>query len=174
MTTKGRASLLRSSGTGGPGNICGPYPERVTTEGDVTVSAGSDFLARFADAWARPDLTKHRALWHPDVRLVQPMAPTAEGADACLEQLAGIFQLIPDLRAEVHRGEVSAGQAFIEFTLCGTFAGRPIAWRAVDRFTLVDGLIIERVSYFDSFPLVLTLLRRPAGWRRWLASRSKR
>ena len=101
------------------------------------------------------------------------MAPTAEGADACLEQLAGIFRLIPDLRAEVHRGEVSAGQAFIEFTLSGTFAGRPLAWRAVDRFTLVDGLIVERVSYFDSLPLILTLLRRPTGWLHWFKSRPR-
>ena len=136
--------------------------------------SASDFVARFADAWATPDLHKHRALWHPDVRLVQPMAPTAEGADACLGQMAGIFELIPDLRADVHGAEVSEDQAFIEFTLKGTFAGRPISWRAVDRFTLVDGLIAERVSYFDSLPLVLTLLKRPTGWLRWLRSRPRR
>jgi ketosteroid isomerase-like protein len=134
----------------------------------------SDFIVRFADAWAHPDLHKHRALWHPDVRLVQPMAPTAEGMDACLEQLSGIFRLIPDLRAEVHAGEASPTQAFIEFTLKGTFAGRPIAWQAVDRFTLADGLIVERVSYFDSLPLVLTMLRHPTGWWHWLKARPRR
>ncbi len=94
--------------------------------------------------------------------------------DACLAQLAGIFRLIPDLRAEVHGGEASDTQAFIEFTLKGTFGGRSIAWRAVDRFTLAHGLIVERVSYFDSLPLVLTLLRRPNGWPHWLRSRPRR
>lgn len=144
--------------------------ERAATE----PSHASDFIARFTDAWANPDLDKHRALWHPNVRLVQPMAPTAEGMDACLAQLAGVFRLIPDLRAEVHTGEASETQAFIEFTLRGTFGGAPVAWRAVDRFTLAEGLIVERVSFFDSLPLVLTLLRRPTGWRRWLDSRSRR
>ena len=55
---------------------------------------------------------------------------------------------------------------FIEFTLSGTYGGKPIAWRAVDRFTFTEGLIAERVSFFDSVPLVLTLLRRPRGWGR--------
>jgi hypothetical protein len=36
----------------------------------------------------------------------------------------------------------------------------------VDRFTFTDGLIAERVSFFDAVPLVMTLLRRPRGWTR--------
>jgi hypothetical protein len=55
---------------------------------------------------------------------------------------------------------------FIEFTLSGTYGGRAIAWDAVDRFTFTDGLIAERVSYFDSAPLVVKLLGRPSGWER--------
>jgi len=53
-----------------------------------------------------------------------------------------------------------------EFTLSGTYGGKPIAWDAVDRFTFTDGLIAERVSYFDATPLVLTLVGRPRGWDR--------
>jgi hypothetical protein len=55
---------------------------------------------------------------------------------------------------------------FIEFTLAGTFGGRPIEWDAVDRFVLRDGLALERVSYFDSMPLALEMALRPRGWRR--------
>ena len=55
---------------------------------------------------------------------------------------------------------------FIEFTLHGTYGGKPIAWRAVDRFTFTNGLIAERLSFFDATPLALTLLRRPRGWPR--------
>jgi hypothetical protein len=57
-------------------------------------------------------------------------------------------------------------EVFIAFTLSGTYGGRPIAWNAVDRFTFSDGLIAERVSYFDAFPLVFKLLGRPRGWGR--------
>jgi hypothetical protein len=44
--------------------------------------------------------------------------------------------------------------------------GKPIAWDAVDRFTFTDGLIAERVSYFNSAPLMLKLVGRPRSWNR--------
>ena len=51
------------------------------------------------------------------------------------------------------------------FTLRATYGGRPIRWDAVDRFVLRDdGLASERVSFFDSQPLVLQMLTRPRGW----------
>jgi hypothetical protein len=53
----------------------------------------------------------------------------------------------------------------IEFDLRGNTGGRPISWRGVDHFTLgEDGLASERLTYFDSLPLILTVLRRPRSW----------
>ena len=55
----------------------------------------------------------------------------------------------------------------IEIRLHGTLGGRPLAWTAVDRLVLRDGLIAERHSYFDPLPLLGALLKRPrarAGW----------
>lgn len=132
--------------------------------------AQTDFVARFAHAWAEPGLDRHEAIWHPQIRLVQPMAPTTVGIPACRDQFRRLFALIPDLRAEVHRACADGDLVFIEFTLSGTFGGRPIRWRAVDRFHLEDGLVRERVSYFDSLPLALNIAARPRGWRRWLRS----
>ena len=58
----------------------------------------------------------------------------------------------------------------IDFTLSGTAGGAPISWRAVDRIAIgEDGLATERVSYFDSLPLILAIARRrawPASWPR--------
>jgi hypothetical protein len=60
----------------------------------------------------------------------------------------------------------------IEFTLSGTAGGGPISWHAVDRFVLgEDGLATERISYFDSMPIVLTVARRPRAWPGFLRSR---
>jgi hypothetical protein len=53
----------------------------------------------------------------------------------------------------------------IEFTLAGTAGGGPISWTAVDRFVLgADGRATERISYFDSVPIALTIARRPRVW----------
>lgn len=131
---------------------------------------GAEFVERFAAAWADPSLGGHEALWHPSVRLVQPMAPTTTGLEASREHFARLFELIPDLRAEVDEWSGGGTTVFIELTLSWTFGARPIRWRAVDRFELVDGLIAERVSYFDSLPLALTILARPRGRWRWWSS----
>src|ERR1700681_3570476 len=122
------------------------------------------FAARFAETWSTPDLAKHEALWSDDIVLIQPMMGTLHGRQACRESFQRLFAVVPDLHADVHRVGHAKQEVFIEFTLSGTYGGKPIAWDAVDRFTFTNGLIAERVSYFDSAPLVLKLVGRPSGW----------
>ena len=87
---------------------------------------------------------------------------------------ADLFELIPDMTAEVHRWGATADGVLIEFTVRGTAGGSPISWQAVDRFVLnEDGLATERFTYFDSLPLVLALVRRPRAWPGFTRSRIK-
>jgi hypothetical protein len=44
----------------------------------------------------------------------------------------------------------------------------PTAWRAVDRLTLRDGLLVERRSFFDPGPLLVDVLTRPRAWPRFV------
>ncbi len=138
---------------------------------DVDREFAARFVDAFADVWSTPDVDKHESLWSDDIVLVQPMMGTLRGKRACRAGFERIFALVPDLVAEVHSYGHGDKQVFIEFTLSGTYGGKPITWRAVDRFTFTDGLIAERVSFFDGVPLVMTLLGRPRGWTRlrWLA-----
>jgi ketosteroid isomerase-like protein len=124
------------------------------------------FAERFADTWRTPDLAKHESLWSDDIVLIQPMMGTLRGKRACRAAFERLFALVPDLHADVHSFGHGDREVFIEFTLSGTYGGKPIAWDAVDRFTFTGGLIAERVSYFDASVVVLTLLRRPGGWGR--------
>src|SRR6476469_9019719 len=117
-------------------------------EVDEEFAAG--FAEQFAETWRTPDLSKHEALWSDDVVLIQPMMGTLRGEQACRESFQRLFALVPDLHADVHR----VGH------------GKQIAWDAVDRFTFTNGLSAERVSYFDSTPLIGKLVARPAGWDR--------
>jgi hypothetical protein len=133
---------------------------------DVDEEFAARFAARFAETWRTPDLVKHEALWSDGIVLTQPMMGTLRGKRACRTAFQRLFALVPDLHADVHTVGHGARGVFIEFTLSGTYGGKPIAWDAVDRFTFTDGLIAERVSYFDSAPLMLKLVGRPRGWNR--------
>lgn len=133
---------------------------------EVDEAFAGAFAERFADTWRTPDLAKHEALWSDDIVLTQPMMGTVRGKQACRDAFARLFALIPDLSADVHSVGHGKSQVFIEFTLSGTYGGKPIAWDAVDRFTFTDGLIAERISYFDATPLVVKLVGRPRGWER--------
>ncbi|ORV10350.1 nuclear transport factor 2 family protein [Mycobacterium celatum] len=133
---------------------------------EVDTKFAAEFAERFADTWRTPDLAKHEALWSDDIELIQPLMGTLRGKQACRSAFHRLFVLVPDLHADVHTVGHGGREVFIEFTLSGTYGGKPIAWDAVDRFTFTDGLIAQRVSYFNATPLVLKLLGRPRGWGR--------
>ncbi|MEX1141089.1 MAG: nuclear transport factor 2 family protein [Thermoleophilaceae bacterium] len=125
----------------------------------------ADFVARFAKYWTAPTPERLDALVAPNVRLVAPMTPTTRTREDGKRAFADLFELIPDLTATVHRWGATEDGVLIEFTLAGTAGGGPISWDAVDRFVLDgDGLATERVSYFDSAPVALTVARRPRVW----------
>jgi len=103
------------------------------------------------------------------------MVPTTSGLEAGKRAFADLFELIPGMTAEVHRWGATADGVLIEFTVRGTAGGAPISWQAVDRFVLnKDGRATERFTYFDSLPLVATLVRRPRVWPGFARSRVKR
>jgi len=139
------------------------------------VSDPADFVARFRAYWREPSVDGLEALLAPDVRLVAPMTPTTRTLEDGKRAFAGILALTPDLSGEVHRWGPTEDGVLIEFTLSGSVAGVPVSWRAVDHVVLrEDGLAGERVSYFDSGPLVLTALRHPRTWPAFLRSRLRR
>ena len=133
-------------------------------------SEAAGFVQRFADAWSKCDAAALAELLDEDVLLVQPMMPSTRGREAARAAFARLFELIPDLRATVHRWGAGDDVLYIEFTLSGTFGGRQLSWPAVDRFVLRDGLALRRVSYFDPLPLAFKMLTRPRGWGRIVRS----
>ncbi|HJT95225.1 MAG TPA: nuclear transport factor 2 family protein [Mycobacterium sp.] len=133
---------------------------------DVDEQFATAFAEQFAETWRTPDLAKHESLWSDDIVLIQPMMGTLRGKQSCRESFQRLFALVPDLRADVHRVGHGRHEVFIGLTFSGTYGGKLIAWDAVDRVTFTNGLIAERVSYFDSAPLILKLVGRPKGWQR--------
>jgi SnoaL-like domain len=139
------------------------------------LSEAADFVCRFEEFWRAPTPERLDTLLAEQVRLIAPMTPTTGTLTDGKRAFAGLFELIPDLTGEVHRWGPTANGVLIEFTLSGTAGGAPISWHAVDRITLdANGLATERISYFDSLPLVLTAARRPRAWPAFMRSRVSR
>ncbi len=135
-------------------------------------STAADFARRFAEYWRAPTAERLDTVLASQVRLVAPMTPVTHTLAEGQRAFADLFELIPDLRGEMHRWGATADGVLIEFTLSGTAGGKPISWHAVDRFVLAtDGLAVERVTYFDSMPIVLATATRPRTWPAFLRSR---
>jgi hypothetical protein len=138
----------------------------------VAEERAADFVRRFAEFWSAPSPDRLAMLLADEVRLVAPMTPVTRTLADGEKAFATIFGLVPDLTAEVHSWGATESGVLIDFTLSGTAGGAPISWPAVDRIAIgEDGLATERVSYFDSLPLILALARRPRAWPGFLRSR---
>lgn len=134
----------------------------------------ADFVRRFEEFWQAPAVEGLDIVLAPHARLSAPMVPTTYGREAGKRSFAALFELLPDMTAEVHRWGATDDGVMIEFTARGTVSGTPVSWESVDRFVLdQDGLATERFTYFDSLPLVLQLLRRPGAWPGFARSRLK-
>jgi ketosteroid isomerase-like protein len=140
--------------------------------GTLSESTAEDFVRRFAAYWQAPTPEALDRVLAEQVRTAAPMTPVTHTLEEARQVFAELFELIDGLTAEVHRWGATADGVLIEFTLSGMAGGKPISWDVVDRFVLgEDGLATERVTYFDSAPIVLTAIRRPRAWPAFLRSR---
>jgi hypothetical protein len=131
-------------------------------------AAAEDFVRFFAEGWAQPKpevfLEHFRPRFHPDAHLVQPTLPPATGLEEIETRFRELFALFPDYLVKVddwaNRGDV----LFIEVTHSVTVGGRVASWPGVDRIVLEDGLLRERVAYFDSVATMPAAIRAPRTW----------
>lgn len=136
------------------------------------MSDAADFVARFEAYWEAPTPEGLEAVLAPQTRLVAPLTATTHTREEGIRAFAALFQLVEGMSAEVHRWGATADGVLIEFTVTGRAGGKPISWHAVDRFVVgADGLATERVSYFDSAPLAMTVARRPRSWPAFVRGR---
>ena len=116
------------------------------------------FVAKFRDFW-RPPLDPERLgeLLHPNGRLQTPGMPATVGLEAGKEAFRNLFELMPNLRAELERWSAAGDTVFLEITLRANVGGQELRVPAVDRFLLRDGRAVERVSFFDPRPFLEAL-----------------
>jgi ketosteroid isomerase-like protein len=136
-------------------------------------SDAARFVAKFADFWRRPSPARLPELLHPDVVLVQPLAPRTVGIEAAQQQFLRFGSSLPGLTAEVDHWSGSSDIVFIEFRLRVTIGHDLLEWPNVNRLRLRDGKGVERITYFDPLAVLPTLLRHPSIAWRWHRSKTR-
>ena len=134
----------------------------------------ADLVARFTEAWRRMDPDAFTPLFHPDVHLIHPIERDTHGVQEAREFMARTMSVVPDLRYDVEGWASGSGHVMIWGRLYGTVGGGPIEWPLVDRIRMEDGLIRERVAYFDPLAIFATLIRRPRAWLPYLGAQVRR
>ena len=165
------AGLTNAAGSNAAGSVA-----EVSTPRDESgrprsgeASTAERWVEAFTEGWRAPEsldaFADHFARWMTeDVRMVQPQLPTMIGKEGLREGFRAAFELIPDLHATVHGWAADGDTVFIEFTLEGTLGGRAVSAPAVDRFRMRDGLVSERVAYFDPAPILKAVATSPRAW----------
>jgi ketosteroid isomerase-like protein len=113
----------------------------------------SDFVTRFAAAWAARDGDAFLDLWHPEGSLNTPLVNrTIEGSELgrLLEvQTAAAPDFVWQLLDWTSRGDV----VIIEWQTTRIINGARFDWRGVDKFRIKAGKINEERVYCDTAPL---------------------
>ena len=119
----------------------------------MTDAEVSDFVARFAAAWAARDGQAFLDLWHPEGLLNTPMVGRTVKGNELDRLLAVQTAAAPDFVWQLldwaSRGDV----VIIEWQTTRIFNGSRFSWRGVDKFRIREGKIAGEVVYCDTAPL---------------------
>jgi limonene-1,2-epoxide hydrolase len=128
------------------------------------------FVDSFAEGWLLPKpgefLDHFRPLMHPAVTLTQPLFPEAHGIEGFNTLFTRMFSLFLDLTVTVQRSITDDRTAVIESAVTTRLGRKTLHADVCDRFTIEDGLVIQRHSYFDPTPLLFATVRSPTAWPR--------
>lgn len=130
---------------------------------DDCVAAPPSIVQRFTEVWAKPTADALVTLVTDDVRLIQPARAPIVGREAARRDFARLLRWQPALHGIVDDW-AAREHVYIVLRLCFVLGGREHQVRTVDRITLRDDLIAERVATFDSLAFALAILRRPSEW----------
>lgn len=144
------------------------------TDASTADPAAAELVERFTEAWQQMDPDAFTPLFHPDVHLVHPIERDTHGVAEARKFMARTMSLVPDLRYDVQGWASGSGHVLIWGRLYGTLGGKPAEWSLVDRIRMEDGLIRERVAYFDPTVVIGLVLRRPRAWWPFVAARLRR
>ena len=129
----------------------------------MSTSSPSDhpFIQSFREVWANPTLDDLMAPLREDVTLIQPLAPPLHGKKAARKAFRKILTRFPGMQGDVHGGLGSGDLIFIDWTMIVPIGRSEQRLPVIDKVILEDGLVKERIAYFDPSPLFGPIARSP-------------
>jgi hypothetical protein len=150
----------------------------VSATGEAPASAevspdlyAEEFVRFFAEGWRAPKpdgfLEHFKPRFVPDVRMIQPLAPTTGDIPGFERLFRGLFDLFPDYEVRVEDWAARGDTVFIWLTHSATIGRRHVSWPGVDRIVLTsEGKLVEREALFDPTEMLPAILRTPRIWPR--------
>jgi hypothetical protein len=127
----------------------------------------SDVAARWFQlfkAFGRdPSPDSYAAIFHPEGEVADAGMATPTPATQVREAIAHVLRLMPDLRIEMKRYRTRGHVVFVEAANTGTINGTKVAWDAIYRVHLRDGLVYRGRRFYDQTTL-FRALRPELGW----------
>jgi hypothetical protein len=127
-----------------------------------------EFVSFFDEGWRKPKpegfLDHFRPAFHPRARLVQPTLPPATGRAEIEARFRELFALFPDYLVTVDDWAARGDVVWIGVTHRTSVGRREASWRGVDRVVLEDGMLRERIAFFDSMATLPPALLAPRTW----------
>ena len=121
------------------------------------------WFALFRAFGQAPSPDSYAAVFHPEGEVADAGMATPTPAAQVREAIAHVLRLMPDLRIDMQRYRARGDAVFVEAANTGTINGTPVAWNAVYRVHLRDGLVHRGRRFYDQ-ARVFRALRPDLGW----------
>ncbi len=121
------------------------------------------WFALFRAFGQAPSPDSYAAVFHPEGEVADAGMATPTPASQVREAIAHVLRLMPDLRIDMRRYRARGDAVFVEAANSGTINGTPVAWNAVYRVHLRDGLVHRGRRFYDQ-ARVFRALRPDLAW----------
>ena len=150
----------------------------MSTTGDASATAevspelyAEEFVDFFAAGWRAPKpdgfIEHFKPRFVPDVRMIQPLAPTTNDIPGFEAMFRGLFEVFPDYEVRVEDWAARGDTVYIWLTHTTTIGRRRLSWPGIDRIVLTsEAKVVEREALFDPTEMLPALLRAPRIWPR--------
>jgi hypothetical protein len=126
------------------------------------------FVERLAAGWQLGEVeafvAHFEAMMDPRVISRQPLARQEVGFAAFERRFRATYALLPGMTAKVLSWGAREPNVYVEWEVSAPGARGSLALRSCDRFTLRDGLIVERAIHFDPSVILAFVALRPGRW----------
>jgi ketosteroid isomerase-like protein len=121
------------------------------------------WFALFARFGRAPSPDSYAAVFHPEGEVADAGMAAPTPASQVRDAIAHVLRLMPDLRIDMRRYRARGDTVFVEAANRGTINGTKVAWGAVYRVHLRDGLVLKGRRFYDQAEL-FRALRPEMAW----------